>query len=77
MLSIYCGESYPAEHPQIKFNSKVNLDCVDDSGNVNFASLPISWSSSESMETVLISLFSQMKSSNNKSSAQPADGEMY
>ena len=37
-LSIICGENYPAQKPTVKFNSKVNLPCVNpNNGEVNFA----------------------------------------
>ena len=31
MLSIECGENYPAIAPKIKFNSKINIPCVNQS----------------------------------------------
>ncbi len=33
-LSLVAGERYPDAPPTIKFESRVNLDCVDSSGNV-------------------------------------------
>ena len=29
MMAITCGDNYPAQPPQIKFTSKVNLPCVN------------------------------------------------
>ena len=53
------------------------MNCVDDSGNVNFGSTTFNWSPSESIESALIGLYNEMSSGANRSLSQPADGEMY
>ena len=67
---------YPAKQMTVKFNSKVNLPCVDSNGNVtNKFSMFANWNPNSTMETVLIGLKKEMIT--NKSLKQPADGDMY
>merc|ERR1719198_769195 len=77
MLSIVCGETYPSTAPQVKFNSKINIPCVDQStGKVtNRFSLFSNWNNTYTMEKVLIGLKNEMIA--NKKLPQPADGDMY
>lgn len=77
MLTITCGDNYPAEAPKFKFNSKINIPCVDQSNGTvtnNFKMFK-PWNSTYTLETLLIGLKNEMIA--NKKSAQPADGEMY
>ena len=77
MLSITCPEEYPAKPPIFKFNSKINIPCVDQSnGNVtNKFKMFNPWNASYTLETLLIGLKNEMIA--NKKAAQPADGDMY
>lgn len=76
-LSLTTGDSYPAQAPVVKFNSKVNLPCVDSSnGKVkNSFKLFANWNPNTTMEQILIGLKQEMIA--NKGVKQPADGEMY
>jgi len=77
MLTITCDESYPAAAPKMRFNSKINLPCVNSNdGTVTSAFKMFSpWNSTYTMETLLIGLKNEMIA--NKKSSQPADGEMF
>lgn len=77
MLTITCGDNYPAEAPVFKFNSKINIPCVNQAnGSVtNKFKMFSPWNSSYTLETLLIGLKNEMIA--NKKLAQPADGEMY
>jgi ubiquitin-conjugating enzyme E2 variant len=33
-IKVHCGENYPTEPPTFKFVQKINMECVDKSGNV-------------------------------------------
>jgi len=61
----------------MKFNSKINLPCVDqNNGNIKpgfhmFAN----WNNTYTMEKILIGIKNEMI--NNKKSPQPADGDMF
>ena len=75
-----CGEDYPNSPPHVKFHSKINLDCVDQSNGELIKSkfdIMDNWDSSYSMETILIGLKNKMASSANKNLQQPAEGDMF
>lgn len=77
MLTIVCGDNYPAEPPKVKFNSKCNIPSVNQSTGVverKFA-LFANWNSTYTMEKILIGLKNEMIA--NKKLPQPADGDMY
>lgn len=78
-LNIVCGKDYPDKPPQVTFVSKINLPCVDASGNVltsEFDTLK-NWKRSYTMETVLLELRKSMASASNKKLAQPPEGSTY
>merc|ERR1711976_489676 len=75
-LSIYCGEDYPNVAPEVRFISRVNMDCVNqDNGSIiksKFNTLK-NWNSEYTIETILIELRNQMSSSAHKHLAQPPE----
>ncbi|SGZ47540.1 CIC11C00000001430 [Sungouiella intermedia] len=78
-LNIVCGPKYPDLPPQVTFVSKINLPCVDASGNVlvnEFDTLK-NWKRSYTMETVLLELRKSMASASNKKLTQPPEGSTY
>ena len=78
MMNITCGANYPAQAPQIKFNSKINLPFINQTNGVvdpNKFSMFKNWNASYTMEKVLIGIKNEMIQ--NKKLAQPADGDMY
>lgn len=78
MMSITCGEHYPAKAPTIKFNSKINIPCVNQAnGAVDPSKFHMfkNWNPAYTMEKILIGLKNEMIS--NKKLPQPADGDMY
>ena len=79
-LEIICGEDYPSMPPKVRFLTKINLDCVDSStGEILLEKFDImgNWDPSYSMEAILLGLKDKMTNSNNKSKAQPGEGEMF
>ncbi|KAL0227498.1 hypothetical protein RCL1_003642 [Eukaryota sp. TZLM3-RCL] len=78
-LSIVCGPNYPNAPPTLKFKSKINMNCVDSSGNVIVSQVPVlsNWNNSYTIEAVLESIRVQMTKSPNKTARQPAEGECY
>ena len=77
-MEIICGDQYPMLPPKIKFNSKINIPCVNQNNGVvepsKFAMFA-NWDPNYTMEKVLIGLKNEMIK--NKKAAQPADGDMY
>jgi ubiquitin-conjugating enzyme E2 variant len=78
MMEIICDDNYPEQPPMIKFNSKINLPCVNQTNGVVEKSkfhMFANWNSGYSMEKILIGIKNEMIS--NKKAAQPADGDMF
>lgn len=79
-LSIYCGEQYPNKPPSIKFKSKINMTCVNQSnGTIDPAKFSVlgNWKNSYSIETVLSELKREMQQPHNKKLSQPPEGTMF
>jgi ubiquitin-conjugating enzyme E2 variant len=79
-LKVKCGENYPDEPPTVKFISKINLPCVDNSnGDVipkKFKTLS-NWQRSYSIEILLLDLRKLMADPQNKKLPQPKEGEIF
>lgn len=79
-LHIHCGENYPREPPQVRFITKINMDCVNQgSGQIEPRKFRIlsNWNQSYTMETILVELRKEMNSSANKKLRQPSEGETF
>ncbi|WWD21345.1 hypothetical protein CI109_105829 [Kwoniella shandongensis] len=78
-LSIYCGDHYPDAPPLVKFESKINLPCVDQRGLVDFSRIPSisSWRRDFTLETVLVELRRDMASPANRKNPQPSEGTEF
>lgn len=79
-VQIQCGPNYPNQPPNVKFNSKINLPCVNQgNGTVepNKFAMFKQWRSDYTMEAVLVGLKKEMMAPANKKLPQPADGETY
>ena len=77
-LVIKCGPNYPMQPPEVSFQSKVNLPCVNpNNGRVEPTKFHIfqQWRPEYDMEKTLIGLKNEMIA--NKNLNQPADGDMY
>ena len=77
-LEIKCGEYYPSQPCEVKFNSKINLPCVNQSnGKVesNKFHMFANWKSEYTIEKVLTGLKNEMIA--NKKLPQPPDGDVY
>lgn len=79
-LTIECNESYPENPPIVKFQSKINLPCVDQTTGLvdpkKFKTLG-EWKRSYSIEIVLLELRKEMALPGNKKLAQPKEGTTY
>lgn len=79
-LKINCGEKYPDAPPLVKFHSKINMTCVNQtSGTVDPAKLPClsQWKRNFTIETILTELRREMSASSNKKLQQPAEGTFF
>jgi len=79
-LKIHCPESYPASPPEVRFVSKINMNCVDGkTGKVINKKLPCmrSWNRNMGIEQVLVALRQEMTSSENRKLKQPMEGSTF
>jgi len=79
-LVIKCGDKYPMEPPQLKFISKINMDCVNKTtGYVEPSKFDIlkNWKHEFSIEYVLTALRMSMSSTTNKKLPQPPEGTNF
>lgn len=78
-LRITCGPNYPVAPPKVRFLSRVNLGCVNQStGEVN-TSLPAiaSWTRANTIESVLVGIKNAMAQPQNKRLQQPPEGAYF
>eukprot|EP01115_Flamella_aegyptia_P012452 TRINITY_DN6215_c0_g4_i2.p1 TRINITY_DN6215_c0_g4~~TRINITY_DN6215_c0_g4_i2.p1 ORF type:complete len:163 (+),score=12.70 TRINITY_DN6215_c0_g4_i2:75-491(+) len=79
-LYIYCGDDYPNVPPNVKFISRVNLNCVDqDNGEIITSKFNIlkNWNKNYTLETILTELRNQMTTHSNKKLVQPPEGSVF
>merc|ERR1711974_504741 len=77
-LSIEFDGSYPDKPPTIKFNTQINMNCVDARGNLQGTwALFQKWKRELTIERVLEELRKEMTAPANRKSAQPAEGASY
>ncbi|CAK0844028.1 unnamed protein product [Prorocentrum cordatum] len=77
-LTITAGPKYPDQPPVVKFDTKINLQCVDPAtGAVGRLPMLASWSREFTIEDVLKGLRKEMNAPNNRKSPQPPEGASY
>jgi DNA topoisomerase-2/ubiquitin-conjugating enzyme E2 variant len=79
-VRIHCPDIYPASPPNIRFVSKINMNCVDSkTGVVSDKKLPAmrNWNRNMGIEQVLQSIRMEMCSDANRRLRQPADGTTF
>jgi ubiquitin-conjugating enzyme E2 variant len=61
-MSIVCGENYPEQAPQIRFNSKINIPCVNQSTGVVEQKFHMfaNWNPKYTLEAILIGIKTEM-----------------
>lgn len=77
-LTILCPEEYPTSAPQVYFNTKINMPCVDAKGKVN-SNLSIlgRWNRNSSLEKILVALRIEMALPSNRKLGQPGEQETF
>ncbi len=77
-VSFICGEQYPDRPPVVRFQTKINMGCVDSHGSVTEKWGPLGqWKREFTMENILEHLRREMTSSTNRKLAQPEEGTGY
>eukprot|EP00892_Ulva_mutabilis_P012013 jgi/Ulvmu1/9184/UM005_0284.1 len=78
-IEIYCSDSYPEKAPTVKFKTRINMSCVDGSGNIVSGKFEMlrNWKKEYTIETVLLELRREMASSANRKLSQPPENTVY
>ncbi|CAG9316260.1 unnamed protein product [Blepharisma stoltei] len=79
-LHFHCSENYPQEAPQVRFLTKINMNCINKcNGSIDPSQFRIlgNWNSSYTIESILIELYKEMKNICNKNLPQPPEGEFF
>ena len=78
-LMIMCPDRYPDVPPQVRFVSRVNMDCVGPNGAVDMSRCaPLrNWQRNMRLESVLVALRQQMAAPGNRARDQPPEGTTY
>ncbi|PWA93588.1 MMS/ZWEI-like protein [Artemisia annua] len=76
-LKLICGDEYPEKPPSVKFQSRINMSCVDqETGVVEPSLFPMlaDWHREYTMEDILTQLKKEMASPQNRKLTQPPEG---
>eukprot|EP00920_Eleutheroschizon_duboscqi_P040255 GHVT01096499.1.p3 GENE.GHVT01096499.1~~GHVT01096499.1.p3 ORF type:complete len:103 (+),score=20.36 GHVT01096499.1:762-1070(+) len=78
-LRVLCGGRYPDEPPEVRFNTKIAMQGIDDRGNVLRSASAVlrQWQRHYTMDAVLSALRREMVGPANRRTPQPAEGELY
>uniref|UniRef100_A0A7S1FND3 UBC core domain-containing protein n=2 Tax=Corethron hystrix TaxID=216773 RepID=A0A7S1FND3_9STRA len=78
-LKISCTDNYPTVPPEVRFVSRINMNCVDQTtGNVTnkFPTFK-NWNRKMGIEQILTNLRREMCSDTNRRLRQPSDGSTF
>eukprot|EP00549_Striatella_unipunctata_P026486 CAMPEP_0118719476 /NCGR_PEP_ID=MMETSP0800-20121206/29510_1 /TAXON_ID=210618 ORGANISM="Striatella unipunctata, Strain CCMP2910" /NCGR_SAMPLE_ID=MMETSP0800 /ASSEMBLY_ACC=CAM_ASM_000638 /LENGTH=146 /DNA_ID=CAMNT_0006626877 /DNA_START=22 /DNA_END=462 /DNA_ORIENTATION=- len=79
-LLIHCPKKYPAIPPDVRFISRINMNCVDQKTGViitNKFHVTRNWQRNMGIEQILSGLRMEMCSDGNRRLRQPADGSTF
>ncbi|KAL5217416.1 hypothetical protein ABZP36_018100 [Zizania latifolia] len=76
-LKLFCDTDYPDKPPAVRFQSRINMTCVNqETGMVEPSLFPMlgNWQREHTMQDILISLKKEMSAPQNRRLYQPHDG---
>ncbi|KAG2320939.1 hypothetical protein Bca52824_014152 [Brassica carinata] len=76
-LKLFCGKEYPESPPSVRFQTRINMACVNpETGVVEPSLFPMltNWRREYTMEDILVKLKKEMMTSHNRKLAQPPEG---
>ncbi|KAG2265420.1 hypothetical protein Bca52824_072499 [Brassica carinata] len=75
-LKLFCGKEYPESPPTVRFQTRINMACVNpETGVVEPSLFPMltNWRREYTMEDILVKLKKEMMTSHNRKLAQPPE----
>ncbi|KAK2385530.1 putative ubiquitin-conjugating enzyme E2 [Trifolium repens] len=79
-LKLFCGKDYPDNPPSVRFQTRINMTCINqESGVVEPYLFPMlaNWKRETTMEDILLQLKKEMTSPQNRKLAQPPEVEYH
>ncbi|KAB1205801.1 Ubiquitin-conjugating enzyme E2 variant 1A [Morella rubra] len=76
-LKLFCGKDYPENPPSVRFQTRINMTCVNqETGVVESSLFPMltNWQREYTMEDILTQLKKDMMAPQNRKLAQPPEG---
>ncbi|XP_038874959.1 uncharacterized protein LOC120067474 [Benincasa hispida] len=76
-LKLFCGQDYPDNPPNVRFQTRINMTCVNpETGVVEPSLFPMlaNWQREHTMEDILMQLKKEMTSPQNRRLTQPSEG---
>ncbi|KAJ0988640.1 hypothetical protein J5N97_006996 [Dioscorea zingiberensis] len=76
-LKLFCDKDYPENPPAVRFQTRINMTCVNqETGSVEPSLFPMlaNWQREYTMEDILTGLKKEMASPQNRKLYQPPDG---
>ncbi|CAK9150355.1 unnamed protein product [Ilex paraguariensis] len=77
-LKLFCDKDYPDKPPSVRFQTRINMSCVNHETGVvepSLFSMLTDWQREYTMEAILTQLKKEMMSPQNRKLAQPAGNE--
>ncbi|KAK3035610.1 hypothetical protein RJ639_033202, partial [Escallonia herrerae] len=79
-LKLFCDREYPDQPPTVRFQTRINMTCVNqETGVVEPSLFPMlaDWQREHTIEDILIQLKKEMMSPQNRKLAQPPEGTSF
>jgi len=79
-LKLVCDKDYPNKPPTVRFKSRINMTCVNQSsGAVDTKAFPVlgNWRREYTMQHVLVELRREMGAPHNRKLSQPPEGSEF
>merc|ERR1719249_534648 len=78
-LRLECGHNYPEQPPTVRFINRINMSCVNSTGQVDTRAVPMlsRWNRDYTIKSLLQELRRLMLLKDNMKQSQPPEGSTY
>lgn len=78
-LRLECGQNYPEHPPSVRFINRINMNCVNSTGQVDTRAVPMlsRWNRDYTIKSLLQELRRLMLLKDNMKQSQPPEGSTY